>query len=147
MIFGKSLTLSMKKLRKSHKIRVRMRSPVRHHFGKFWGQFWLHFGRIWLPKSSRSASKAPQERSQRRFETLFGCLWGSLGTLLGALGPSWSAQGPPGDTPASVWDQFLKDFAWMWRSVRQKKQAFTTSLGLKILHSFPLQTPQDVVRT
>ena len=71
-----------------HKKRVRMRSPLRHHFGKLLGQFWLRFGR--LPKSSRSSSKAPQERSQRRFETLFrddsGGLLGRSRVLLGRFG-------------------------------------------------------------
>ena len=61
-------------------------------------------------------------------ETLFSRLWGSLGALLGALGPFWSAQGPPGGTPAPVWDHFWKDLAWIWRSVRQRKKAFTASL-------------------
>ena len=46
----------------------------------------------------------------------------SLGALLGALRPFWNAQGPPGGTPAPVWDQFSKDLAWIWRFVRQRKK-------------------------
>ena len=57
------------------------------------------------------ASKAPQERSQTLLETLFGCLWVSLGALLGAFGSFWSAQGPPGRAPAPLWELSLKDFA------------------------------------
>ena len=53
--FGKSLTLSMKKLRKSFKKRVRMRSPVRHHFGEHFGPilapFWYPFGSQNCPQS------------------------------------------------------------------------------------------------
>ena len=103
------------------KTEVSMRDPARHHFGELLGQFWLHLGPIWLPKSSQSGFKAPQERSQRRFETLFGHLWGSLGALLGALGPFWNAQGPPGGTPAPVWDQFFKGFG-MDLEVRTAKE-------------------------
>ena len=53
--FRKSLTLSMKKLRKSFKKRVRMRSPVRHHFGEHLGSilapFWYPFGSQNRPQS------------------------------------------------------------------------------------------------
>ena len=54
---------------------------------------WASPGR---PSGAQDASKAPQERSQTLSETFFGRLWGSLQALLGALGPFWSAQDPPG---------------------------------------------------
>ena len=69
------------------------------------------------PKGLKSAPR----RSWRRFLAVSG----SLGAPLGALGPFSSAQGPPGGTPAPVWDHFLKDLAWIWRSVRQRKKAFS----------------------
>ena len=61
---------------------VSMKDPARHHFPELLEQFWLNFGPIWLPTSSQNASKAPQERSQRRFETLFGRSGGLLGRSL-----------------------------------------------------------------
>ena len=48
----------LKKLRKSHKKRVRMRSPVRHHFGEHLGSILAPF---WYPFGS-------QNRSQSGFE-------------------------------------------------------------------------------
>ena len=96
---------------------------------------WVPLGRfgalralLGVQKSPQSASKAPQERSQTLLETLFGRLWVPLGAFLGALWPFWNAQDLPGGTPALVWDQFLKDLAWIWRFVRQRMKVFTTSL-------------------
>ena len=55
----------------------------------------------------------PQERSQKRFETLFGRLWGSLGALLGGLGllggsrdAPGTALGPLGTHFTSILDSF-----------------------------------------
>ena len=112
----------------------------------FWAPFWdqnlcsrrgesIDFRKSAFPLSifilgSKSPLKALMA-FKTHLETLFGRLWGSLGAILGALGPFWSAQGPPGGTPTPVWDQFWKDLAWIWRSVRQRKKAFTTSLSKK----------------
>ena len=71
-------------------------------------------------------SKAPQERSQTLLETLFGRLWGSLGSLLGALGPFWSAQGPSRGYPRACWGPFLHGFG-MDLEVRAAKEDGTHS--------------------
>ena len=94
------------------KTKVSMRDPARHHFEELFKQFWLHFGPIWLPKSFQSASTAPQERSQMRFETLFGRLWGSLGALLGRswapLGRFGALRALPGVFPRLFGSNFLR---------------------------------------
>ena len=69
------------------------------------------------PSGAQDASKAPQERSQTLLETLFGRLCGSLGTLLGGLGPFWSAQGHHGVLPRLFGSHFRKDFKWISKSI------------------------------
>ena len=86
------------------------------------------------PKRLKSAPR----RSWRRFCAVSGGLL--------ERSPFWSAQGSPGGTPAPVWDNFLKDLAWIWRSVRQRKKAFTTKKNdvvspLQTLQDLPLQVP------
>ena len=129
------------------KTEVSMRDPAPHHFGELWGQFWLHFDPHLAPKivpqRVRSASRALPEAIRE-------AVWPSLGgswSALGALGPFSSAPGPPGGTPAPVWDQFSENLAWIWRSIRQRQKAFTTSLSKKKGIVSPLQTLEDVVRT
>ena len=117
-----------------------MRDPACHHFGKILVELWLHFGPIWLPKSSQSASKAPQERSQKGFETLFGRLGRSLGALLGVLRPFWSAQGPPGVPP--IFEGFGMDLEVCTakeEGIHNEKNDVVSPL--QTLQDLPLQVP------
>ena len=68
---------------------VSMREPARHHFGELLGQFWLHFGPIWVPKSSQAHPKrlksAPRGDS-KCFLAVSGGLLGRSWVPLGRFG-------------------------------------------------------------
>ena len=60
------------------------------------------------PKRLKSASRAPPDALKDAFWPSLG----SLGALLGAFGPFWSAQGLPGRTPAPLWELFVEGFGF-----------------------------------
>ena len=71
--------------------------------------------------------------------TLFGRLWGSLGTLLGAFGPFSSVQGLPGRTQEPLWKLFSKDLAL--------RASFHYYIEVAIIQPLAAERPRRVTRS
>ena len=82
----------------------------------------------WHSRRIPSASRALPDAVRDAFRSSLR----SLGALLGAFGPFWSAQDPVRGTPAPLGQAFWRNFVRIWGSTRQKKKAFITSSGKKM---------------